>query len=771
MNEATLEARLNAELQRIFPTLGKLSISHQDIFTLQFGHKSVTINGRDNDKAFGRYDVLIKIDEKPVILFELKRPGKELLPEDRGQGVSYARLLDPMPPLVVISNGQQTEFYTTHDKQPWVADTLDERALKLLISQSLSCAAAEKDEAVRLLLGQQPQIWTHIIRQFTNDKILARRGEVSDLTYPLVKDFSLPRKIVNTLVDQLLSGKRLIALIGPPLSGKSNIVSQLCDKEIKGIVPLYIDCSSLHYGIFQHLSNIFAHELFRASSIDEVRNWLLNGLRDPVNGRLVIILDGWSTNVSDQIRADIESIIEICKDKAVSILIATDDYALQSITTVSGRPTKTELGQKVVKFGLEPLDDKEFEAAREYFFDRYRVVFHHGAQYNEEYRYPRILRIIAAEVSGHKSREGTVFFIPSVTSVNFLDFTWHCFAQDPMLRVDFKILARAFANDKPLRDTYPSLSLVSHGRGYITHDTAERELGSDRLNRLLSQDHVTVVNFKSDSVLVIPKIPELLASAASYYLADELLSLLAQERRDEAYEYLVRKASAFPYGDIVAAIAIIEVTKKQEDFLTFIIYKLIEDRPKIEKLPKKFRGLIDIPNVGTLPIQGDALAEGNIISNYDPWLILSHLANIPLASQDGSRDIQLALFDEIGSFPEILRRPDSISNKIMKKFHVHEISEIGTILCHQTGIVEPITQAILRGFYEIPKGMIRLCNHAIKEKKLALLWRLYTAAKASETCADPVVQKSSKEAIEMVDPLMESLFKDILGSRDSPKHC
>jgi hypothetical protein len=206
MNEATFEARLNAELQRIFPTLTKLNVSHQDIFTLHFGRKLITINGKENDKVFGRYDVLIEIEGKPLILFELKRPGIDLFAEDRDQGISYARLLDPMPPLVIVSNGQKTEFYTTCDKKPWVTNSYDENALRALVEHALSAAAAEKDESVRLLLGQQPKIWTDIIRQFTSDKLIGRQGDLKDLTYPLAKTFSLPRKIVSQIADMAKGG-------------------------------------------------------------------------------------------------------------------------------------------------------------------------------------------------------------------------------------------------------------------------------------------------------------------------------------------------------------------------------------------------------------------------------------------------------------------------------------------------------------------------------------------------------------------------------------
>jgi hypothetical protein len=771
MNEATLEARLNSELQRIFPFFGNLKVSHQDILTLKFGHETIEINGKERYRKFGRYDVLVKVAEKPLILFELKSPEKNIRPEDRDQAISYARLLDVMPPLVVISNGNKTEIYTTHDKQIWKPDGIDEKALLSLIEHSLSCAANEKDDAVRLLLGRQPEIWIEIIRQFTKDNINARHGQLSDLTNPLATGFSLPRNIVEQLADIVLSGKQIVALVGPPLSGKTNVISQLCRRNFEGLVPLYIDGSSLNYGVLQYISNIFANKLFRVATANEIRNWLLNCLRNTMNGRLVIIIDGWSSNVSEQIKADINEILDICKDHAVSILIALDEYSQSSITDIAGRPTKTELGQKITTIELESLTDDEFDLAGEYFWSKYNVVFHHGAQYNEEYRNPRVLRILASNVLHYKpskNKANKAFFIPSVTTVDFLGFAWEYIASNPSLRMDLKKLVKAFIQDKSFREADPELSLRSHGRGYITYETAENELGSERLTRLLSQGHISLINYKSGNVLVIPKVPELFASPAGYYLANEVINLIRQNQIDKAYEYLINESNSMPYGDIVGAMAIIEVTKSEESFLTSAIYKLVQDKPHVKNPPKDWRPLIEIPKLGAIPIQIKDLTDGHIISNYHPWLILSHLANFPMALKDGSRNIQTALFDEVGSFPEVLRRPDSISSKVMKRFHVHEMTDIGTILCHQTGIVEPITQAMLKGFYEIPDEMLQLCRDAVDKKKWILSWRLYLAAMATQTSANHVVSESSKEAIEMICSFQEDFFKKLKSSCEAP---
>jgi hypothetical protein len=97
-NEATFEARLDAAISKTTPLIARARITHQDSFGLHFGHHAITIDGKARFDAEGRGDVLLAIDAIPRVMFELKRPGEPLTDDDRDQGISYARLLEPMPP-------------------------------------------------------------------------------------------------------------------------------------------------------------------------------------------------------------------------------------------------------------------------------------------------------------------------------------------------------------------------------------------------------------------------------------------------------------------------------------------------------------------------------------------------------------------------------------------------------------------------------------------------------------------------------------------------
>jgi hypothetical protein len=108
-NEATFEARLGAILAELFPA-GGLQVTHQVQFTVRLGHHDIHSDGRKGWVKKGRADVLLSADVGHVAVLELKRPGVELTDDDRHQGLSYARLLTPMAPLVIVSNGMTSRF-------------------------------------------------------------------------------------------------------------------------------------------------------------------------------------------------------------------------------------------------------------------------------------------------------------------------------------------------------------------------------------------------------------------------------------------------------------------------------------------------------------------------------------------------------------------------------------------------------------------------------------------------------------------------------------
>ena len=142
MNEATFEAKIQREIKRFFPTISQDEITHQKTFTIQLGHQKIQINGKSKSQARGRLDVLLSHKNKHLAVLELKHPDHPIIDtDDIDQGISYARLLDPMPPLVLISSGTDTKILQTYDKKELKYNNFNQKAIKALFNHSLYLAA------------------------------------------------------------------------------------------------------------------------------------------------------------------------------------------------------------------------------------------------------------------------------------------------------------------------------------------------------------------------------------------------------------------------------------------------------------------------------------------------------------------------------------------------------------------------------------------------------------------------------------------------------
>jgi hypothetical protein len=108
-NEAELQANLKARIRAALPLL-PARIQLERHLRLRLGHHDVIVNGvtSGRQEIRGRYDVLVLLDDAPLLLAELKDPGVPLTEDSTIQGLSYARAHNPIVPLVMLTNGRET---------------------------------------------------------------------------------------------------------------------------------------------------------------------------------------------------------------------------------------------------------------------------------------------------------------------------------------------------------------------------------------------------------------------------------------------------------------------------------------------------------------------------------------------------------------------------------------------------------------------------------------------------------------------------------------
>jgi len=743
MNEATFESTLHAVLGRAFPSIANARITHQASMTLRLGRYSVAANGDLKKKAKGRLDVLVSVDSKPAVLLELKAPGRGVLTEDVEQARSYARLLNPMPPLFGVSDGQATRFFRTHDSSEWLAATIDDQQLQGLLDDALACAAAEHDSAVRLLLGRRPSLWAQILRAETQAALAALEGDVADFSRPLAASFSVPRAAVARLQASLHQSE-LVVLTGPPLSGKTNVLAQMCRSPDTNFVPLYIDAAAASYGIWRHLADVFSVGLLQATSAEETRQWVWSGLRDLSGPRPVLIIDGWRPGENDRVRADLEEIVGRLAAGNLRIVLALDDADFESLSHVPGRTTKTPLGRAAKQIPLGILEDAEFEQGIGVLYEKQGASFYAGAHHNRELRFPRLLRLHAALTGGHDDAPtdtappgpsmSMATLLPAITSVDIVEAAWRQFTSGPNqeLRSDLELLATAWVTIPSPTSPQELMAFEQLGRSALPMQALEHALTAERLRRLRQQGFLRPVEIPGGHFMIM-RLPELLAAAAAAVVAKRVI---AEPNVDAAYDLFLRETQRFPLSDVVGAGVILR-SYESVRIVDGLMKRLLDDEPIVTHLTGGRAELIT--GEGSRP---SAVEDGRTMSNLHPALVLSHLAAVPMAFDDeNDRRIDggspnATIIGRVGGVPHLLRRIDTVPVREMRPISFHYFGDV-SVVCHNEGIVEPIVQSILFHLLREPEEAGELAKWAVEEDRAPLVWRLRIAASLASTVTDP----------------------------------
>ena len=761
-SEATFEAHLNGLLRSLFPLGNGIEVSHQVQFSVRVGHHDLHVDGPKGWIRKGRLDVLLSAaGGRHLAVLELKRSDLQLTDDDRNQGLSYARLLQPMPPLTIVSNGPETRFYTTVDGGGWTPKTLDDAAFAQLVSGATARAGKERDEAIRQVLGSEPDLWAQYLRAHTQAAIRDRTGTVEDFGLPFATGFSVPRAIVSSLQERIKAGAPVLVLVGAPLSGKSNAIRQCCaEMEDGNLVPFYVDAANARQGPLQLLASIFQRHLFSATSTDQVRQWLITSLRaEPSDSRVVLFLDDLVPELSDDRLSDLDELLSLPDSSRITIVLALDSNTWRALSSRPGRPTRTTLGRRAECLKLENLDDDEFSDAMETLFESTGSLPYRGGEFNAEYREPRLLRVVAASMRDTEQSDETVLRFPSTTTTQLVGQAWHAFARKNHETVnDLRRLARAFFEDLEAGDHGSAyLRLASYRAAAMRRETAERVLGSPVVDRLLQVGFVSTRIGPEDEVLLLPRHLELFAHAAALELSD---AVCAAQSPDAAYDVLMRRSDMLPLGDIVGADALRACANREPELFQHAVNRALRDPPHDEVLPTGTR--LEVSMFGRPVGYVDLDEPSTLTGNIHPWLVLAQVALLPLGGPEDRPTPRAWIIANVGSYAGFLRRVDDDRWQDVPGFHFHDVAGRGSVPCLNNGIVEPVGMAIVSGLHEQPAEMVSMARYAVEADEFRLAWRLGAAAREVASATQIEAAEAAKEVVRLTNEYLWRDFRDLL---------
>jgi hypothetical protein len=775
--EADLEAEIHRALTLAFPWIPASDLKHQTKFSFKLGRTTIDVDGEESFRVEGRADVIVKVKDKPLAVLELKRFGNPITPEDADQGLSYARMLTPMPPLVVVTNGLEVRLLETHTGQDWKPDNVSEAELAKLIDAASRAASADIKQAVQILLGTSSDIWVSAVRQATAMCLEDMSGRWDNPLVPFVQNFLIPREATQEVLAALRKPSKTVIVHGAPLAGKTNVLRELAvlTANSPDLAVLVIEADGNGPGIFQQLANVLANTLAWPVSADEVRAWLRR-LSNEEGPALVLAMDGIHSG-NEEIRKDIEELCSRTFGQNIRMVISMDDTAVVSFTLNASGRKSTVIGRLAVTVEVLPLNDQEFKGALQTLWD-HRIGFMPGVQSAAEMRAPWVLRATAAGAMEHSnsSDENLTAILAPMLGLNLIDHARGIFA-DPELRRQLQEVAKAVLEDSADRARNIALVLESVGLFMVRRKTLTKFLDRDDINSLNSKGVLKPGMHASGEAVFFVRLPELLASELSLILADELAMRVPSDAQAAA-EWLTEISTGLPLGDIIAAQAIFDAATTGVMTLDFI-NSLVSVPPREEGILPGTKFAMHIPGFGlarlefqedgslvwtangrreVIPAEEDE-SFGSMIADHRSWLVLSHLALRPfvMESMDGKKKGRLdpLLLLELGTCRYTLRGPQNDPEKNMVL--THSVPNHGNIVCHHAGVVEPVTMAILRLLSSGGTNETEWIKRAVERQSFALLARIDISLQQLDGSADE--QKSAwanKMREDILKPALES---------------
>lgn len=329
-------------------------------FSLHLGRHAVRIDTEKQIKeAHPRLDILVNRDRINLFVIEVKSDRKDLTEDDKEQAISYARLVDPMARLAIVTNGKDNRIYKVGDKSEIEKDKAKILAYKLPCEDTQSFY----EEAFEYFIGYSfENVEIFCDAQIKEGmKTLSGSQEKRDRKF-IPELYVASKKLTEALPNYLGSDKPVFAIVGESGSGKTCSMCGLALELTCQNPVLFYRAVNLTEGLIKSIANDFNWEF--SAHHDEIT--LFKRLDKIFKGKKIVIfvdgVDEWVNPSKVEILGDFASKI---KNRNFKIVISCKSGQWDKFITKSGIPTSLfeevfSVNENIKGYLMEPFDDQEF---------------------------------------------------------------------------------------------------------------------------------------------------------------------------------------------------------------------------------------------------------------------------------------------------------------------------------------------------------------------------------------------------------------------------
>lgn len=202
-------------------------LSFEDSFHLSLGNSTYKVDTRKQvEKAQPRLDILVKRNNVNLFVIEVKNDLVTISDKEIEQATSYAKLVHPVAPFVVISNGREFHLYDSISRE-----RIENGEFKIKDEYEVALPDNYKYEALKHFIGYSKENFSVFFKNQVYDRMKTLIGSKEDLSKKYIPDIHSSRQnFISNLNSFIHSQKSVFALLGESGIGKT---CSLCNTALK----------------------------------------------------------------------------------------------------------------------------------------------------------------------------------------------------------------------------------------------------------------------------------------------------------------------------------------------------------------------------------------------------------------------------------------------------------------------------------------------------------------------------------------------------------
>lgn len=366
------------KIKYILPWLTGTGVRNDEIqlersFNLKIGRNTVVIGSRDRerDSVGARLDILVRRGDRNLLIVETKAEELALTDDDRDQAISYARLVHPIAPYAVVTNGREFRLYDCLTKERIEPSEISVRG----INASFPIHAIE--EAQELFLCSSKENLLSFCQTQIDREMALIKGSLSELNKKYIPELHITRETVSKAIEGLpLSNKPGLILIGESGRGKTCDICWAVEQlQQNGQPVLFFNGLHIERDIVHAIATEFC---WAFGGTDNEITTLKRLARLSRGGTLIVVVDGIDEWISPSRAQHLSQLIAAAETEKFKLILGCKSSVVNEFLAIRGTPTHTKRLAEVVE--IPTFSDREFFGA----IEKYRRAYAFTGAFEDE---------------------------------------------------------------------------------------------------------------------------------------------------------------------------------------------------------------------------------------------------------------------------------------------------------------------------------------------------------------------------------------------------